>query len=87
MDTCSGWEECLESLLSTIDQVTLRVKENKSAIGFTKKYLASLNPSIAEACVRSIYLADSVSTRGAGRQIGIADRYLGFPTVHCLNSE
>lgn len=40
------------------------MKENKSAVGFTKKYLASLNPSIAEACVRSIHLADSVSTRG-----------------------
>lgn len=54
----------MESLLSTLDQVVLRVKENKSAVGFTKKYLASLNPSVAEACVRSIHLADSVSTRG-----------------------
>jgi hypothetical protein len=42
----------------------LRAKENKSAVGFTRKYLASLNPSIAEACLRSIHLADSVSTRG-----------------------
>lgn len=64
MVECLGWEDCLESLLSTLDQVTLRVKENKSAVGFTKKYLASLNPSITEACVRSIHLADSVSTRG-----------------------
>lgn len=64
MAECHGWEECLESLLSTLDQVALRVKENKSAVGFTKKYLASLNPSIAEACVRSIHLADSASTRG-----------------------
>lgn len=64
MAECYGWEECLESLLSTLDQVTLRVKENKSAVGFTRKYLASLNPSVAEACVRNIHLADSVSTRG-----------------------
>lgn len=54
----------MESLLGTLDQVTLRVKENKSAVGFTRKYLASLNPSTAEACVRSIHLADSASTRG-----------------------
>lgn len=64
MVACLGWEECLESLLNTLDQVTLRVKENKSAVGFTKKYLASLNPSTAEACVWSIHLADLVSTRG-----------------------
>ena len=64
MVACLGWEECLESLLSALDQVTLRVKENKSAVGFTRKYLASLKPSTADACVRSIHLADSVSTRG-----------------------
>lgn len=59
-----GWGECLESLLATLDQGALKVKENKSAVGFARKYLASLNPRTAEACVRSIYLADSVSTRG-----------------------
>lgn len=64
MAECYVWEECLESLLSTLDQGALRVKENKSAVGFTRKYLASLNPRTAEACVRSIHLADSVSTRG-----------------------
>lgn len=64
MAECYGWEECLESLLSTLDQVALRVKENKSAVGFTRKYLAFLNPRTAEACVRSIHLADSVSARG-----------------------
>ena len=61
---CLGWEDCLDSLLGTLDQSALRAKENKSAVGFTRKYLASLNPSIAEACLRSIHLADSVSTRG-----------------------
>ena len=64
MAECYVWEEGLESLLSTLDQGALRVKENKSAVGFTRKYLASLNPRTAEACVRSIHLADSVSTRG-----------------------
>lgn len=59
-----GWGECLESLLGTLDQGALKVKENKSAVGFARKYLASLNPSVAEACVRNIHLADSVSTRG-----------------------
>ena len=62
-DYC-GWGECLESLLGTLDQGALKVKENKSAVGFARKYLASLNPSVAEACVRNIHLADSVSTRG-----------------------
>lgn len=54
----------LESLLAALDQGALRVKENKSAVGFARKYLASLNPDIADACMRSIHLADSTSTRG-----------------------
>lgn len=54
----------MESLLGTLDQVALRAKENKSAVGFTRKYLASLNPNIADACVRNIHLADSTSMRG-----------------------
>lgn len=64
MTECYGWEECLDSLLATLDQGTLKVKENKSAVGFTRKYLASLKPNIADACMRNIYLADSTSTRG-----------------------
>ncbi len=64
MAECYGWEECLESLLGTLDQGALKVKENKSAVGFTRKYLASLNPSVADACMRNIHLADSISTRG-----------------------
>ena len=62
-DYC-GWGECLESLLGTLDQGALKVKENKSAVGFARKYLASLNPNIADVCMRSIHLADSTSTRG-----------------------
>lgn len=64
MAECYGWEECLEALLATLDQVVLRVKENKSAVGFARKYLASLNPNIADVCMRNIHLADSISTRG-----------------------
>lgn len=63
MAECYGWKECLESLLATLDQGALKVKENKSAVGFARKYLASLNPRTAEACVRSIHLADSISTQ------------------------
>lgn len=63
MAECYGWKECLESLLATLDQGALKVKENKSAVGFARKYLASLNPRTAEACVRSIHLADSASTQ------------------------
>lgn len=64
MVECYGWEECLEALLDTLDQGSLKVKENKSAVGFTRKYLASLNPNIADVCMRNIHLADSISTRG-----------------------
>lgn len=64
MAECYGWEECLEALLATLDQVALRVKENKSAVRFARKYLASLKPNIADACMRNIHLADSISTRG-----------------------
>lgn len=82
MAECYGWEECLESLLSTLDQVTLRVKENKSAVGFTRKYLASLNPRTAEACVRSIHLADSASTRGMeGRTESLIDILDSLPFI------
>jgi len=82
MAACLDWEECLESLLSTLDQVALRVKENKSAVGFTKKYLASLNPRTAEACVRSIHLADSASTRGMeGRTESLIDILDSLPFI------
>lgn len=64
MAECYGWEECLESLPATLDQGALKVKENKSAVGFTRKYLASLKPNIANVCMRNIHLADSISTQG-----------------------
>lgn len=64
MAECYGWEGCFESLLGTLDQGALRVKENKSAVGFARKYLASLNSRTAETCIRNINLADSTSTRG-----------------------
>lgn len=85
MVECYGWEECLEALLDTLDQGSLKVKENKSAVGFARKYLASLNPNIADVCMRNIHLADSISTRGLDDRSESLIDILDSPAVHCLN--
>lgn len=54
-----NWDTHLSKVIESLDQKILKTRRAKSVIGFTKKYLASINKNLANTCVTSISLASS----------------------------